>query len=274
MEPSELDVTRLFFDLASDDRLVLLGELGAGSQRVTKLAAKISASTQETSKHLSRLQESRLVDRGSDGTFSLTAIGKTIVQLLPPFRLLVEHEGYFLGHDLSHLPAGFVGRLGELSSCTFARYTGEVLGFYERVVEEAGDHIWVMMDHQLRTNSEIVEALSERRVAIRYMVPESDDVRRDYEEAKAILGDLLEVRLNGSVPASVLMDEKVAGIAFADLTGKIDYNTGFWSTDARFRRWCADLFQFHWERARTLSPPRSAPVTSMGYALAGDPPET
>lgn len=39
------------------------------------------------------------------------------------------------------------------------------------------------------------------------------------------------------------MNEKIAGITFADLKGKIDF---FTSSGVDFHRWCHDLFTFYW----------------------------
>jgi hypothetical protein len=40
------------------------------------------------------------------------------------------------------------------------------------------------------------------------------------------------------------MNEKVAGVCFPDLKGKIDFNSGFRGTsDTEFHNWCRDLFE-------------------------------
>jgi hypothetical protein len=36
---------------------------------------------------------------------------------------------------------------------------------------------------------------------------------------------------------------------FPDMTGKLDFNSGFWSNDPLFHKWCFDLFNFYWNKA-------------------------
>jgi len=44
----------------------------------------------------------------------------------------------------------------------------------------------------------------------------------------------------------IAMNEKIAGIAFPDLKGKTDFNSGFRSDSINFHEWCRDLFSFYW----------------------------
>jgi predicted transcriptional regulator len=60
------------------------------------------------------------------------------------------------------------------------------------------------------------------------------------------------VRLVEKVYAGLALNEKSAGVALADLTGKIDFNSGFASGDPSFHKWCADLFMFHWNSAKKV----------------------
>ena len=54
------DLAKLLFAAASVDRLTLFSTIAKEKLRLTQLAGKLSASTQETSRHLSRLQEAEL----------------------------------------------------------------------------------------------------------------------------------------------------------------------------------------------------------------------
>jgi len=50
------------------------------------------------------------------------------------------------------------------------------------------------------------------------------------------------------IKAGIALNEKVAGLTFADNMGRLDFNSGFSSNDLAFRRWCQDLFDFHWNK--------------------------
>jgi predicted transcriptional regulator len=53
-----------------------------------------------------------------------------------------------------------------------------------------------------------------------------------------------------NVTIGIAMNEKIAGIAFPDLKGKMDFNSGFTSGSIDFHKWCRDLFSFYWNRLK------------------------
>jgi predicted transcriptional regulator len=82
----------LLFILASRDRLTLLSEIGVEKRRSSQLTAKLSATPQETSKHLTRVGNAKLIEKYSDGFFSLTAFGEIILNLLPSINFLMQNS--------------------------------------------------------------------------------------------------------------------------------------------------------------------------------------
>ncbi|HET6641394.1 MAG TPA: hypothetical protein VFG77_07310 [Nitrososphaeraceae archaeon] len=94
----------LLFILASRDRLTLFSEIGVEKHRSSQLTAKLSATSQEASKHLMRLRNAKLIEKDSEGFFTLTTLGKIIVNLLPSIRFLAQNRDHFLSHDISSLP--------------------------------------------------------------------------------------------------------------------------------------------------------------------------
>ncbi len=49
--------------------------------------------------------------------------------ILPSFSFLNEEKEYFLSHDLSFLPLGFVQRIGELSGAGNMNHLDDVLRY-------------------------------------------------------------------------------------------------------------------------------------------------
>ena len=120
-------VAEHLFILASIDRLTLLSEIAVEKRRLSQITTKLSATPQETSKHLTRLRDAKLIEKDSDGFFSLTAFGKIIVNLIPSFRFLTQNKEYFLSHDISSLPLEFMERLGELQEGEHTDNVGSVI---------------------------------------------------------------------------------------------------------------------------------------------------
>lgn len=76
-------------------------------------------------------------------------------------------------------------------------------------------------------------------------MPKSSLTPERYQHAQTLLRDRLELKLltDENVKVGIAMNEKIAVITFADLTGKIDFDSGFTSSSVDFHRWCNDLFR-------------------------------
>jgi predicted transcriptional regulator len=95
------EMVKLLFDLSSTDRLTLLLEIEKQQNlRLTQLAEKIRATVQETSRHIGRLAQAKLIEKNSDGVYVLTSYGQLVLPLLSSFILLSKTRDYFLSHDI------------------------------------------------------------------------------------------------------------------------------------------------------------------------------
>ncbi len=245
----------LLFILASIDRLTLLSEIAIQNRRLSQLTTALSATPQETSKHLSRLRDAKLIEKDSDGLFSLTAFGKIIVNLLPSIRFVTENKEYFLSHDISSLPLEFIERLGELQESQYGEKVGAILVHLQQVVQDAEDYIWMMADHPLGgqeyvTKSGKLENTSS--VTWRVIIPSDSNI--DWTELRRTVGThkgRIEYHLiedPNDIKAGIALNEKIAGLTFPNTRGKLDFNSGFRSNNSIFRKWCQDLFEHHWSK--------------------------
>jgi predicted transcriptional regulator len=50
------------------------------------------------------------------------------------------------------------------------------------------------------------------------------------------------------IKAGISLNDKISGVTFPDNTGTLDFNSGFRSSSSTFRKWCQDLFVFHWNK--------------------------
>jgi predicted transcriptional regulator len=249
-------LAELLFIIASIDRLTLLSEIAIEKRRLSQLTTKLSATPQETSKHLMRLRNAKLIEKDSDGFFGLTAFGKIILNLLPSIRFLTQNREYFLSHDISSLPREFIERLGELQEGEYGEKVGSILAHTQQVVQDAEEYIWLMADHPLGGQEYVAgsgKLESSRTVTWRIIVPADSSI--DWTRLRASAGThkgRIEYHLiqdpNG-IKAGIALNEKIAGLTFPDIMGKLDFNSGFRSNDPIFRKWCQDLFVFHWNKA-------------------------
>lgn len=138
-----------------------------------------------------------------------------------------------------------------------------MVAFYnvDKVFREAEEYIWVITDqYLLSTWYPLTTQAIEREVKVKHIeakdwvVPSKikEGYRaKDMEAAcRARVTGLLEERILERLDICLYMSEKeVAGVAFPLSDGRFDY-LGFTATDKRSHKWCRDLFQYYWERAR------------------------
>ncbi len=249
-------LAELLFILASIDRLTLLSEIAIEKKlKLSQLTAKLSATPQETSKHLTRLRDAKLIEKDSDGFFGLTAFGKIIVNLVPSFRFLTQNREYFLSHDISSLPIEFMERLGELQEGEHADKVGSVLAHTQQVIQGAEKYIWLMADHRLGDQEYVTKSgklESNSTITWRVILPSSSSINwTELRRTAGIHKGRIEYHLMedpNDIKAGIAMNEKIAGVTFPDAMGKLDFNGGFRSSNPLFRKWCQDLFVIHWNK--------------------------
>jgi predicted transcriptional regulator len=246
------EMVKLLFDISSSDRLTLLFAIRKENLRLTHLAEKISATIQETSRHLGRLTDAKLIEKSSDGSYTLTSYGRLVLILLSSYSFLSKNKDYFLSHDISFLPQEFVERIGELSVNEYSVNVSSVLRHIENVVNSANEYIWLMADQAVITGPSINQAIGNRDVCVNIIIPKSSLTPEEYQQIRRLLRDKLELKLvpDENVTIGIAMNEKIAGIAFPDLKGKMDFNSGLTSDSIDFHKWCRDLFSFYWNRLK------------------------
>jgi predicted transcriptional regulator len=248
-------LAELLFILASIDRLTLLSEIGGGKLRSSQLTAKLSVTSQETSKHLTRLRDANLIEKDSDGFFGLTAFGKIMLNLLPSIRFLTQNKEYFLSHDISSLPLEFIERLGELQEGQYTDNVGSVLAHLQQVAQGAEKYIWLMADHRLGDQEYVTKSgklESNSAVTWRVILPASSSINwTAVRKAAGTHKGRIEYHLiedPSDIKAGIALNEVIAGVTFPDPKGKLDFNGGFRSNTSLFRKWCEDLFMIHWNK--------------------------
>ena len=248
-------VAELLFILASIDRLTLLSEIATEKRRLSQLTTKLSATPQETSKHLVRLRDAKLIEKDSDGFFSLTALGKIIVNLVPSFRFLTQNIEYILSHDISSLPLEFIERLAELQEGELTDNVGSVIAHLQQVVKSAEEYIWLMADHRLGNQEYVTKSgklESNSRITWRVILPANSNINwAEIRRTAGVHKGRIEYHLiedPNDIKTGIAMNEKIAGVTFPNATGKLDFNGGFRSDNPLFHRWCQDLFESNWNK--------------------------
>ena len=251
----------LLFELSNEDRLRILHQLNKKAMNVTNLSKALGLTTQESSRHISRLGEVGLTKKDVNGLHHISPYGKLILKQLPGLKFTSQHREYFTTHSLQRFPLEFVSRLGDLAEST---YTDDIMVAFhntETMIKEAKEYIWVITNQYIMSTIPLFGKAFERRVKVKTIDPKhwvpppklKEGIRAEEAQVawQARTNGLMEEKMLERLDIYLYMSEKeVATLAFPTLDGKFDY-LGFTSTDERVHKWCSDLFQHYWERAET-----------------------
>ncbi len=242
----------LMFELSNEDRLRILVMLRGDAMRLSHVSERLGLSVQETSRHLSRLSDEKLVLKGVDGAYGLTPYGEHALRLLPGYDFLSRHREYLSTHSTSRLPDEFANRIGDLVDCTF---TGDIMVAFhnvENMIKEAREYVWILSDQILMSTQPLLDEAVRRGVEFRLVLPEDMTPPPGFRPMPAI-DDVIKRRTLERVEVILGLSEKVARVAFPTLDERMDH-IGFRSTDEKAHRWCRDLFLYYWDRAKVGKP--------------------
>ena len=232
------------FELSNTDRVRILLTLLQGPENITGISKKLDTTTQETSRHITRLSDIGLVNRKPDGTYRITSYGKIVFNQVSGIEFLSEHKEYFIDHTMEALPYEYVSRIGELKNSS---YIGNVMTVFQKIQEisdEAEKYIWRITDKRLNIIYPNIQNAADRGVEYRRIEPETVNESPLIEIKPPVNPGT--VRSLESVNVFMAISEKeVGGLAFPRINGEFDY-LGFTSKDPQVIKWCGDLFKHYW----------------------------
>lgn len=251
----------LFFEFSNEDRLRILHRLKDASLTVTSLSRDLGLTTQETSRHLSRLGETGLTTKDPEGQHHLTPYGLLSLNQLRGFRFTCTHREYFKTHDVTRLPQEYLARIGELERSAYVDDIMVVFHRIEQVFKDAEEYVWRMTDRYILTAIPVMEDALQRGVEFRLLEPIDIVIPPEFDNGPILREALRSRQFRNNVIDQVnvflaISEKEVAGICFPGADGRIDYR-GFASEDPGVHRWATDLYEYYWERSErkmTLRP--------------------
>lgn len=231
--------------------------------KLTNLSKELGITSQQSSRHLSRLGEVGLTEKDVDSFYHLTSYGKLTVRQLHGQLFTAKHRKYFTNHSLEHLPQEFVSRIGELEDSMYVDNVMVNVQSVEKILQEAREYILNINTPYIASSFPLIRQAYERGVIGKWIhardlaLPQSmrEEREREFDEDflnKIRMSGLQEEKLVDKVDLVLYMSEKeVAILAFPLEDGSFDF-LGFTSKDERARKWCCDLFYYYWDRSEPL----------------------
>jgi predicted transcriptional regulator len=249
-------VGSLFFELAGGLRLSMLTRLSQKNYRLSQLASVLEATMQEVHRNMTRLIDSGLVAKDKEGELVLTAYGRTIVTIIPSYDFLYRNRDFFLDHSLGDLPPKFIQRMGAFQSCEIVHGVMAILQRWKNLYSESEKYIREIM---AQVPLDLIETLSSRvesGVKFSYIFASNAVVPKGRIQLLQKVGwrnfiskGLVERRMLPEVKVMTIFNEKQGCVLFPNMKGEPDLNTMFYGEDKKLLEWCADLFNYQWEKA-------------------------
>jgi predicted transcriptional regulator len=237
----------LLFELSSEERMRILLAVKAEKTRLSSLAEKMKFTATEASRQLQRLNEAKLIQRDSEGFFTITKYGELSLSLLDSLIFTSANREYFLEHDTSVLPSEFIGRLSDLRECSFQGDFISTLAYDEEMFRSAEEYAYTIADQIHYSAQPIAVEKIKLGLDLRSILPENLVPPPGLKLTEGVVRRLLP-----KVDFHLIVTDKEAVFGLPYLNGKMDYSQ-FVSKDKKFRGWCLDLFNHCWDKTKPLA---------------------
>lgn len=254
-----------FIELASEQRLSILFKLSEQDTKLSKLAKDLNVTMQEIHRNVNRLMDVGLIKKNSDGTFSLTTFGNTIIKQIPAYDFLSRNKEYFSGHFLGEIPMKFIQRIGALDNSEYIHGMVAVMERWKQIYKESADYIYGMLPQiPLDLIESVIPKIKEDGIKFNYILPQKAVVPK---KRASLLKDagfydllkneerLVERRMVDKVQVAVVLNEKQSTVMFPASNDKAvaDMNSMFYSEDnPLFHEWCLDYFRYCWYNSKSF----------------------
>jgi len=244
------DLTDLFLELAHGDRLRALFLIEKERLKLTGISETLNLSMPETSRHLSRLRDAKLIRKDVDGFYYLTPYGRITLHLLHGYSFNHKNRDYFQDHEPSLLPSEFIARIGELEEHKSGEGVMQILHLAVVVMEEAKKYVWILADQVMTSIIPMIREGYVKGVRFRVLLPKQLTLPSGFQLTEPSPTSPIEIRWLREVRVCIVMNETLAGLCLPNSAGKIDYSIGFAGRDLKFHKWCRDVFMHYWRRGK------------------------
>ncbi|NND86483.1 MAG: transcriptional regulator [Nitrosopumilus sp.] len=240
-------------ELASPQRLNILFGLLSKNLTPTAFAKEIDATKQEVHRNFVRLEESGLIKKNNDGTYSLTTFGKTVCTQVPSLVFLLQNRKYFEEHNFGEVPQKFQMRCGQLAINQHIKGFSKVLEQWKTVYKNSKEYIYEILSEVPLDLIEPLVKQVKKGVKFNYIFSESAIVPKGRKALLKKLGydklvekGMIERKMAKNVQTMLVMNEKEVCIMFPNTDGESDLSEMFYSDDPMFHEWCLDYFRYSW----------------------------
>ncbi len=239
---------KLMFELSYPERLKILHILDEKPMRLSHISKELDVTTAEVSRHLDRLVNAKLIERDSESNYNLTPFATIILTEMSNLDFLIKNVDYFLSHDLSSIP-DHLQWFNAMAKGEFRGGTLEISSMIKETSANAEKFVYVMSEEVMRLLVELDCKKHEEGVVFKKIYPKNTDFPPEYMDR---LNDTFQLRTLEKIPLALKMNEKIAGVALHDMSGKVDLSMGLVGEEESFRKWVNAIFDYYWGKAKPV----------------------
>jgi len=240
-----MKVYELFTELSSENRLAILQLLDKKPMTFTSLIKETDMNSAEASRQLSRLTETRLIEKKGDGRYYNTLFGKLVISSISDLEFISGRSEYFLKHDTAHIPLDLMEQISALSTGEIISGVYNILNTHEKLGAGIKSYMWYMSDDFPRHHLPDSEKKLDEGVEIRVILPKDKCAPSLISEKNR---NKIGAKLLDEIKISVIATDRFSMLQLPGQDGMIDQNTALYGYDDRFREWCKKLFIYYWEK--------------------------
>ena len=247
-----------FMELASEQRLEILSKIQKEPVKISQIAKDLGATVPEVFRNFKRLVKADLISKNSDGTYSITAIGKIFYSQVSLIDFLSNNKKYFMEHNFDQLPSRYIKMIGGLEKGQFVKGFVKVQDIWKKISSDAEKYICNIL-FEVSYSQDIMEILVKKidcGVKIQSIFSEQAIISNDRKQVldkyglkEMVQQGKIERRMKENVKTLVILNEKEACVMFPIAGGDVDMSQAFFSDDSEFHEWCHDYFQHCWQDA-------------------------
>lgn len=244
-----------FTELSGEQRIEILLKLLDKQTKISTIAKELGATVPEVYRNFERLVNADLITKNSDGSYSITSIGKILGTQISLVDFLLRNKKYFKNHDFEQMPIKFIHRMGILEKGEFVNGFVKVQEHCNEIYENAEQYIYNIL-FEVPYTPDIMELLMKKvsnRIKIKSIFSESAIIPKERKSVidkmgfkEYIQNGIIERKMRKDVSTIVVLNEKEAGIMFSS-NGEVDVSKAFFSKDPLFHEWCLDFFNHNWD---------------------------
>jgi predicted transcriptional regulator len=249
------DIDRFYdmlFEMSNDIRHNILLLLLQKPERMTQIAKTLGLTSPEVSRHLTRLTETKLIEKDADNFYSVTNFGEYLLNSLVDLEFITKHRDYFLRHSAVNIPIRFQKRMSEISGYRLEENFMKFLNFVTDKIRDSREYVWLYIDQYPILALDSMRSSVEH--GVRYRIIETGEATESNEifDMKYMVAfdgkpPMVEVKKHPRRDVYLFISDQGSAISFPSQKG-FDY-TGFVNDGVADSEWVRDLFNYYWTPA-------------------------